>query len=142
MGKVFPLEPLHVREARLRVQAREQRRAADDARRKAELKAQAAPVVLPFIECRAFDPVEYEAARAKREARRRAARAAARGAASRQTPPHGGVFGTLDDGRPWSVLFPTNAEAERFLKILGPPPATVNDRGNGTPDFHRKGTRL
>jgi hypothetical protein len=39
-------------------------------------------------------------------------------------PPHGGVIGTLDDGRAWVVRFPTTGEAERFLFILGPPPAS------------------
>jgi hypothetical protein len=39
-------------------------------------------------------------------------------------PPHGGVIGTLDDGRAWVVRFPTTEEAGRFLSILGPPPAS------------------
>jgi hypothetical protein len=57
---------------------------------------------------------------------RAARRRAARGREPQEPPdqPHGGVFGTLDNGRAWSVLFPTTAEAERFLTLLGPPPAT------------------
>jgi hypothetical protein len=39
-------------------------------------------------------------------------------------PLHGGVFGTLDDGRFWRVCFPTAEEAQQFLSLLGPPPAT------------------
>jgi hypothetical protein len=52
-------------------------------------------------------------------------RRAARGQGPQDEPPHGGVFGTLDDGRPWSVLFSTTVEAERFLILLGPPPASL-----------------
>jgi hypothetical protein len=37
---------------------------------------------------------------------------------------YGGVFGTLNDGKAWIVRFPTTGDAERFLSILGPPPAT------------------
>ena len=54
-------------------------------------------------------------------------RASRRRAARGQEPPdqpYGGVFGTLDDGRAWAVRFSTTAEAERFLTLLGPPPAT------------------
>jgi hypothetical protein len=39
-------------------------------------------------------------------------------------PPHGGVIGTLDDGRYWAVHFSSAADARRFLAILGPPPAS------------------
>src|ERR1700722_11135704 len=59
-----------------------------------------------------------------RAERRRAARHAARGSVSWEPPPHGCVVGTLDDGRAWIVRFPTTSEAEQFLEILGPPPAT------------------
>ena len=37
---------------------------------------------------------------------------------------HGGVIGRLDDGRHWTVLFPSDEEARRFLILLGPPPAS------------------
>jgi hypothetical protein len=37
---------------------------------------------------------------------------------------HGAVFGRLDNGDYWAVHFPTTDEAERFLRLLGPPPAT------------------
>ena len=36
----------------------------------------------------------------------------------------GGVVGRLDDGRHWTVLFPSEEEAHRFLVLLGPPPAS------------------
>lgn len=39
-------------------------------------------------------------------------------------PPQGGVFGRLDDGRFWTVRFPTAEESRRFLSLLGPPPAS------------------
>jgi hypothetical protein len=39
-------------------------------------------------------------------------------------PRHGGVFGRLDTGEYWSVQFPTTEEAQKFLRLLGPAPAT------------------
>jgi hypothetical protein len=53
-----------------------------------------------------------------RAERRRAAHEA------RREPQHGAVYGQLDTGEVWSVLFPTTREAQTFLRLLGPPPAT------------------
>jgi hypothetical protein len=65
---------------------------------------------------------------AARAERRRAARAAdpRRHRRPWEPPaePHGCVILTLDDDRACVVGFPTTGEAERFLAILGPAPAT------------------
>lgn len=42
----------------------------------------------------------------------------------RSVGPQSGVVGRLDDGRPWTVIFPSDEEARRFLVLLGPPPAS------------------
>lgn len=62
---------------------------------------------------------------AARAERRRAKREAAR--RPYNEPQHGGVFGRLDDGRWWRVMFPTTQQAERFLQLLGPPPQAKLD---------------
>jgi hypothetical protein len=61
-----------------------------------------------------------------RAARRRNARSSGIRAPnpSDSGPPHGSVIGTLDDGRAWVVHFPTTGDAERFLSLLGLPPAS------------------
>lgn len=60
-----------------------------------------------------------------RAERRRQARSSRRRPPSPHVgEPEGGTVGTLDDGREWSIRFPTATEARRFLTILGPPPAT------------------
>lgn len=74
-----------------------------------------------------FKTGDAEGALMSRAERRRAGRHAARESSSPWSPPappHGGVVGTLEDGRAWSVRFPTTGEAEYFLTILGPPPAS------------------
>jgi hypothetical protein len=57
-----------------------------------------------------------------RAERRRAQRDANRSLEAE--PKQGGVFGSLNDGRSWVVLFLSTDHAERFLQLLGPPPAT------------------
>lgn len=59
---------------------------------------------------------------AARAERRRAQREVKR--SSNNEPQRGGVFGRLNDGRVWTVRFQTSEQAERFLQVLGPPPAT------------------
>ena len=60
-----------------------------------------------------------------RAARRREARGFITGpSVLRPADPCGGVVGRLGDGRHWTVLFPSEEEARRFLVLLGPPPAS------------------
>lgn len=59
-----------------------------------------------------------------RAERRRAAREAARSTRPEPSLKHGGVIGRLDDGRTWVVCFNTVDTAQRFLQLLGPPPAS------------------
>jgi hypothetical protein len=68
----------------------------------------------PHDRGQAMSVARAERRRAKREAARRPS----------NEPPHGGAFGGLDDGRWWRVIFPTTQQAERFLQLLGPPPAS------------------
>lgn len=77
-----------------------------------------------------------------RAARRRHARSSGIRAPnpSDSGPPHGGVLGTLDDGRAWVAHFPTTGEAEPFLSILGPPPAS-EERQRAALKFMGRGLR-